>query len=197
MKKIILFLIISLACFCVLSGCLVKEGANRDKLGGDDDTYDDYPLAYNTKEEESERNGTNVNNNRNREEYLEGYQTDLDRPNNQSGYTENFYNDESAKVSQEVNKLKEVNLSQVIVTENKIIVSAMLEQNEYSDDIDAIIKKIGDSAANIFPNKEITVYTDAIYWNEMRNLNSRLKSTKDPHESNNHINDFINTHDNN
>ncbi|MCT2537978.1 YhcN/YlaJ family sporulation lipoprotein [Aquibacillus koreensis] len=194
MKKLIIYLVIGLLCSTVLVGCLVKEGAQNDNIGGNDDLQDDYPIAYNTQQEEAERNGTNVNNppERNREHYLEGFTTGLKKPDNQNTkYTEQFYNEESQKVSEAVNKIEAVSITQVFSTEDQIFVSPLLEQTEYKDqdDVDRIVEQVRKQVRQIVPDKEIVIYTDDIYWNEMRNINAR--NVENPDEARDYIQDFI------
>ncbi|MDC3412447.1 YhcN/YlaJ family sporulation lipoprotein [Aquibacillus sp. 3ASR75-11] len=99
---------------------------------------------------------------------LDGYLKDIDKPDGQD-YEDRFYNEESAAVIREINKLEEVKLTQAFVTDEKVIVAVMLHQEgnlDVEDEIKSIVEKI-------VPNREIEVFTEDVYWNKIRNLNSR------------------------
>lgn len=179
MRRVNLYLSMTLMCF-LFAGCLGNEGAHNGKPGSVDETNDNNPIAYNTKQEEAERRGiTNTNSEEPRDpkHYLEGFQTDLGEQNTQNTtYSDYFYSEDSKKVSEAVNELDEVNISQVMVTEEHVVVSVMLNRYEYSANMEEITEKIVNRAEQVIPNKEVIVYTDDIYWKKMRDLNSGIEN---------------------
>ncbi|WP_226037023.1 YhcN/YlaJ family sporulation lipoprotein [Aquibacillus saliphilus] len=184
--------------FCFIVGCnnQNEEALDRDK--SIDDNY--HPLAYNTKSEEEKRirehHNAKDNQGKNQEnieeQYLNGFQKDMNNPRGtEDSYTKSFYNQDSETISKEINELDEVRLTQTIVTDEQIIISAMLKQEYYDVNLESIAEKIRSKAEQTIPNKKVVVYTDAIYWNKMRDLNSRMKSEDNPDKKQYHLDNFF------
>ncbi|WP_407269578.1 YhcN/YlaJ family sporulation lipoprotein [Radiobacillus sp. PE A8.2] len=109
------------------------------------------------------------------EEYLEGYQDDLRRPDSQANdsYSKSFYNETSQQIAEFVNQMNEVKLTQAFLREDSVIVAVMLDQRYYDEDIAPIINEIEKRVGLIVTDKEVIIQTDAIYWNQMRDLDAK------------------------
>ncbi|MDC3415648.1 YhcN/YlaJ family sporulation lipoprotein [Aquibacillus salsiterrae] len=182
MNKIVVVAFLPLLLSVSLVGCLAQEGANNGKIGDMDNSTDNSPLAYNTKQEEINRLEANQTNygreSEDADQLLDGYLTDLNRP--ESNNSENgFYSEESIKVGNAVNRIEAVKLSQVYSTEDKVFVSVMLDQEEYSTGIEQIKEQIYRTASKIVTDKEVIVWTDDVYWNELKDRQARFPKGND------------------
>ncbi|MBM7569535.1 YhcN/YlaJ family sporulation lipoprotein [Aquibacillus albus] len=181
----------------MLSGCLGQEGSHNGEIGDMDNPDNNNPIAYSTEQEEAQRRGLNPVENEidseNPEQLLEGYQTKMRNPNdgNNASYNQSFYNQESQSIAREINQVEGVKISQVIVTDNHVIVSVMLDQYDYKTNPERIAEAIYNRTTDLVPDKEVNVYTDAVYWNKMKNLNARLKDEEDPERTQTFIEDFL------
>ncbi|MRH42998.1 hypothetical protein GH741_09900 [Aquibacillus halophilus] len=182
--------------FGLLVGCAENDEASES---GQNVNNNHHPMTYITESEHEEQITNNLTNNRNNnkedveERYLDGFQSDLEQTDGQNGsYTQSFFNQDSETISKVVNELEEVRMSQTIVTDKQIIISAMLMQEHYDEDTEHIVNKISNRASQTIPNKEVIVYTDAIYWNKMRDLNSKIKFDDNPDQTQYHLDNFFN-----
>lgn len=94
-------------------------------------------------------------------------------------YNNEFNNDESMKIVAEVNELKEVTLTQAFSTEDHIYIAVMV--NPYDRRDHTITEKIQEKIEKM-TNKPITIYTNNNNWDNMKDLNARVKASDAPKE---------------
>ncbi|WP_339228268.1 YhcN/YlaJ family sporulation lipoprotein [Oceanobacillus sp. FSL K6-2867] len=89
-------------------------------------------------------------------------------------YSDSFTNEESARITEELSKQKDIIQAQAASTEDRIVVSVILREH-FNHDISHNIKE---EVRKIVPNtdKQIIVYTDDIEWDRMKNLDARLQA---------------------
>ncbi|WP_186576287.1 YhcN/YlaJ family sporulation lipoprotein [Aquibacillus kalidii] len=165
------FLTILIIPFFLFVGCANKEGQETSEQ----DPVNEYPLTYQTQKQKVNQENVdpeNISNNRSRENYLEGYQGDLPTPDQSNHTIDERYPEKSKRIAEAVNDISEVKLTQVTFVDDQVQVAVMLEQEEYKVNIEDIIEKIEQRTEQLVPNKEVRVFTDAIYWNQMRNRNA-------------------------
>ncbi|WP_067727292.1 YhcN/YlaJ family sporulation lipoprotein [Oceanobacillus damuensis] len=91
-----------------------------------------------------------------------------------SEYSDVFTNEESIRISEELANQKDIIQAQVASTDDRIIVAVMLREHfdhHASVDIESEVRKIVPET-----EKQITVYTDDIQWDRMKNLDARLQA---------------------
>lgn len=91
-----------------------------------------------------------------------------------NAYTDPFTNEESIRISEELQKQKDIIQAQVASTDDRIVVAVMLREHDNHD----ITQQIEENIKKIVPNtgKQIIVYTDDVHWDRMKNLGSRGKA---------------------
>ncbi len=91
-----------------------------------------------------------------------------------SHYSDAFTNEESARITKELSKQKDIIQTQVASTEDRIVVAVILREHfdhDVSHHIEEEVKKIVPDT-----DKQIIVYTDDIEWDRMKNLDARLQA---------------------
>ncbi|WP_010651031.1 YhcN/YlaJ family sporulation lipoprotein [Oceanobacillus massiliensis] len=88
-----------------------------------------------------------------------------------SNYTDAYTNEESIRISEELQQRKDIIQAQVASTDDRIIVAVMLQErfNLEVPDVEEYVREIVPDT-----DKEIIVYTDEIHWDRMKNLDARL-----------------------
>ncbi|WP_026906323.1 YhcN/YlaJ family sporulation lipoprotein [Paucisalibacillus globulus] len=89
-------------------------------------------------------------------------------------------------ISEYLSERKEVVQSQIAETDDRVIV-AVMTGNKYYPDLPEIIRR---DVKQIIPDKEVVVYTDAAWWDRMRNLNSNPNDMDDNIQKD--LDDFFN-----
>ncbi len=89
-------------------------------------------------------------------------------------YSDAFTNEESARITEELSKQKDIIQAQVASTEDRIVVAVILREH-FNHDVTQNIKQ---EVREIIPNtdKQVIVYTDDIEWDRMKNLDARLRA---------------------
>lgn len=89
-------------------------------------------------------------------------------------YSDAFTNEESLFITKELEKQKDIIQAQVASSEDRIVVAVMLREHVDHD----MPQKIEEDVKELVPgtNKQIIVYTDDVQWNQMKNLDTRLKA---------------------
>ncbi|WP_164668493.1 YhcN/YlaJ family sporulation lipoprotein [Virgibacillus doumboii] len=119
-------------------------------------------------------------------EYPQSDQTEMN-DGDESGQSDLFTNEESVAIANHLTKKKEVIQSQVALTDNKVVVGVMLNESAPADMRERIKKEVQEMK----PNKKVNVYTDDIYWDRMRNKDSKLDHFNGDMEE--FLNEFFNT----
>ncbi|MFS0672929.1 YhcN/YlaJ family sporulation lipoprotein [Ornithinibacillus sp. 179-J 7C1 HS] len=176
-----LLLVLTSLIFATACGNETEEGTNEINNNSIS------PINYETPEEQEERTD-------NREKTigeLGGYpQSEQEYVNegdknlgasNEDSYT----NERTLQISEYLSERKEIVQAQVAETDERIIV-AVMTGNKYYPDLQDTIE---DEVRQIVSDKEIVVYTDSIWWDRMRNLNSSPNHLDEEIEEN--LNNFF------
>ncbi|MFC2948470.1 YhcN/YlaJ family sporulation lipoprotein [Virgibacillus sediminis] len=174
MKKIILYTIVSYMGF--LAGCTggddVNENQNAEGLNNQPIHYDTQGEDRQASEEEQESIG---------EEGPKGYpQKYQDRANSseyEHGYSDPYTNEDTEEIAENLEELDDVVQAQVEETNDRLIIGLQLKEHtdpDRPDDIEEQVKALVPPT-----DKEIFVFTDKIYWDRMKNLDSRGRSGED------------------
>ncbi|MBM7554635.1 YhcN/YlaJ family sporulation lipoprotein [Thalassobacillus pellis] len=105
------------------------------------------------------------------------------------GHDNDFYNEQSLAITREVNEMKEVVMTQAIATENRVMVAVMLDPYSRRDrSVKRLIRERVDAMTDV---EEIYVYTNYSKWDEMKNLNARVRAAQAPEKVKEEINQFL------
>ncbi|WP_077621378.1 YhcN/YlaJ family sporulation lipoprotein [Sediminibacillus massiliensis] len=162
----------------ILAGCMQNESDNRMIEEGMEDST--MPINYGTKQEAENSLGNEEKGDRFEQEqaqHLHDFQEDMEAPHNKpDSYNKEFYNEEASKISSELNKWDEIKISQVYVSDERIIVALLLNQ-EFDEHSPKIAERVESHVKEVSPGKEVLVYTGDIYWNQMRDNDGRDTSS--------------------
>ncbi|MFD1018889.1 YhcN/YlaJ family sporulation lipoprotein [Thalassobacillus hwangdonensis] len=100
-----------------------------------------------------------------------------------------FYNEESLRITEAVNEIKEVTMTQAIATEDRIMVAVMI--NPYDQRDHSVAQKVRHKVEKMANGKKVYVYTNNNRWDHMKDLNARLKAEQAPGKVKEQINEFI------
>ncbi|GGA69285.1 YhcN/YlaJ family sporulation lipoprotein [Ornithinibacillus halotolerans] len=175
--------------FMVSSLVFIAACGNDSEQGANEENLDNIqPINYETKEEQKTRLGQNEQS----IGELGGYpQSEQERVNegdknfgakNEDRYT----NERTYYIAEKLSERKEVVQAQVAETDKRVIVAVMTGNKYYPD----LPKSIREEVKEMIPDKEIVVYTDAAWWDRMRNLNSNPDKLEITIERN--LNNFFN-----
>ncbi|GIO27663.1 YhcN/YlaJ family sporulation lipoprotein [Ornithinibacillus bavariensis] len=108
---------------------------------------------------------------------------------NTSHTNEDRYSNEKTRlISKYLKERKDIVQAQVSETDDRIIVG-VITPNPNQNENPNLHKEIEKDVRRVEPNKDIVVYVDKIYWNQMRNMNSRPSNmNRDIQEK---LNDFF------
>lgn len=153
---------------------LLTVGCTANEEAYDNENMENLtqPIAYETKNQANQRFQKNLSSEQKKNSPNE---EDLSTPPEglkKNSYTDGFYNKESKAVAEQLNKMEEIKMTQAFVTDEKIIVSVMINQ-EYDENVKNISDEVYRQVESISPNKKVIVYTDDIHWNRLRNLDAR------------------------
>ncbi|MCA0982622.1 YhcN/YlaJ family sporulation lipoprotein [Halobacillus yeomjeoni] len=100
-----------------------------------------------------------------------------------------FNNEDAMAILDNINELKEVTMSQVFTTEDKVYVAVMI--NPYDRRNHSIPGKI-QSKVEELTDKKVIIWTNNNNWDNMKDLNARLKASQAPEKVKNRIREFFN-----
>ncbi|WP_171038033.1 YhcN/YlaJ family sporulation lipoprotein [Aquibacillus sediminis] len=189
MKKFVMYCMVMLVC-AVQFGCNTEE--NQTQPENIEETRN---MSYHKGSEQSDQpnDDQEYSHAKSRDQALDGYLTGMGDPDKESSrYTEGFYNEDTIKVMEEVNKFDEVDVTQALVSDDTVYISPMLNQKEYSVDTESILSDIHTRIKQMYPDKKVIVESDGIFWNKMRDLDARLQDAEDPKHARDIINEFSN-----
>ncbi|MFD2046204.1 YhcN/YlaJ family sporulation lipoprotein [Ornithinibacillus salinisoli] len=137
------------------------------------------PIHYETPEEQRDRLGQDQSIGEQGgypQSELEGLNGGETNERNMDRYT----NERTMEISEHLSEHKYIKQAQVSETDDRIVVAVIL--NNHSDqtslgDVDDRAQQIEREVQQFVQDKQIVVYTDNIYWNRMRNLNSNQISS--------------------
>lgn len=160
----------------LLIGC-----SDQKKPEAEQDVKRTQPVRYETKKEQDMRS---QNNHTERQEFTEGdYQ--FSRSDQKRGFTDAFTNEESKKIQDHLQGMKDIKQAQVASTDDKIVIGVLLRYRHQQDH--DIAKRISDEVQKLNPhNKNVIVYTDDTHWDRMRNIQSKHRANP-----NMNINDML------
>ncbi|MFQ3542646.1 YhcN/YlaJ family sporulation lipoprotein [Halobacillus rhizosphaerae] len=104
-------------------------------------------------------------------------------------HNNDFYNEESIAITKAVNKFDEVTMTQAFETDDQVYVAVMLNPSDYRDR--TIANKIRKKVEGM-TDKPVTLYTNTSNWDQMKDLNSRLKASQAPDKLKENIKNFFN-----
>ncbi|SDM99088.1 YhcN/YlaJ family sporulation lipoprotein [Sediminibacillus halophilus] len=168
MNKLLLF-VFGCLLFLLAAGC--SDQQEEGQMISEDMEDSTMPIDYSTHDEAESKldDGKNQNGQEEKAQDITGYQENL--PPGQQ-HLEGFYNEQSQSISEDLNKLDEIKLAQVYVSDDRIIVSLTLNQ-EYDDKAASIADKVYSEVERQAEGKEVLVYNGDIYWNQMRDRDAR------------------------
>jgi hypothetical protein len=88
-------------------------------------------------------------------------------------FSDAFTNEESIRISKALEQRRDIVQAQVASTENRVIVSVML--NKQADNHN-VPEKIREEIQTIIPDKQIVIYTDDTHWERMKDIDTKLKA---------------------
>ncbi|MUK86989.1 hypothetical protein GMD78_01050 [Ornithinibacillus sp. L9] len=185
MKK---YILLGMSVF-VITGCATQEEGRH----ANNSENNLQPIHYETPEQQREREGQPRSIGERGgypQSELEGLNAGDTDDRNRDRYT----NEKTMEISQYLSELRYIKQAQVSETNDRIVVAAIL--NNHSDqtslgDADDRAQQIKQEVKKFGRDKEIVVYTDNIYWNRMRNLNSNQISIDENIDQ--FLEDFFNT----
>ncbi|UFT97904.1 YhcN/YlaJ family sporulation lipoprotein [Radiobacillus kanasensis] len=130
------------------------------------------PISYET--ETAENNPENNQNDDGDRPRMQDYVDRLPSGQENTNYEQQAYNEMTARINKTVNELDEVNVTQSYIRKDRVIVAVMLNLY-YDNDPLAVTQKVYRIVNEIVPNKKVEVYTDDIYWNEVRDYNAQIE----------------------
>lgn len=165
-----------------------RNALDRDEQPGT------QPIHYETDKEQKEREGIREQTIGEKGGYSQNDQDRMKNVNDERNYSDPFTNEESKRITEELNKHNNIAQVQVASTDNRIIVGVMLRENDshkrISDEqfADEIESKIRD----ILPdeNRDIIVYTGDAQWGRLKNLDARINGN--PDQADHYLRDFLN-----
>ncbi|WP_181349703.1 YhcN/YlaJ family sporulation lipoprotein [Thalassobacillus sp. CUG 92003] len=158
----------------LISGCGNDEAQENEK---DNELY--QPIEYRASEKEDEGTIPYGNNRYQKRAERDEIRDSLYKETNRS-HDNDFYNEESLQISEAINEIPEVTMTQAFSTDERVMIAVMIEPyKRRQNDID---DKIRAKAKEIVPDKKIVVYTNNSHWDQMKDLNARLKATKAPED---------------
>lgn len=150
---------------------LLTTGCGNDTEEGKSETNNSYqPINYETPEEQTKRSTKDKTIGE-----LGGYpQSDQEYVNEgdkniNSKNEDRYTNEKTMLISEYLAERKEIVQAQVSETDDRIIVAVITPDNEYFPKLNDVIEK---EVKRVVPDKQVVVYTQAIWWDRMRNLNS-------------------------
>ncbi|UOQ46264.1 YhcN/YlaJ family sporulation lipoprotein [Halobacillus salinarum] len=103
-------------------------------------------------------------------------------------HNNDFYNEESVAITKAVNTFDEVTMTQAFATDDHVYVAVMLNPRDYRDR--KIANKIRRKVEGM-TEKPVTVYTNTSNWDQMKDLNARLKASQAPNKLKKQVQDFF------
>ncbi len=165
-----------------LVGCGTEEEGAQDNP----ENMNSQPINYETKEEQKERTGTKEQNIGEQGGYPQSEQTEMN-DGDANAQSDKYTNQTSISIAKKLKERKEVIQAQVAVSNNKVIVGVIISPSS-PPNMREILKQ---EVHEMIPNREVEVYTDDIYWDRMRNKDSRLDQLNG--DMNEFLNEFFNT----
>ncbi|WP_163970116.1 YhcN/YlaJ family sporulation lipoprotein [Oceanobacillus halotolerans] len=161
----------------------IDENAQRDG-----NQSDPQPIHYESEGEKRERLGIDDQSIGERGGYPQTNRDDINRSENNNRYTDAFTNEESEEIAEHLRQRNDIRQVQVASTDDRVVVAVMLNKHHdhhVPDNIEEDIKEF-------VQDKKIVVYTDDIYWERMRNLDSRLNQANMGEDVEQEIEDLFN-----
>ncbi|WP_010098989.1 YhcN/YlaJ family sporulation lipoprotein [Ornithinibacillus scapharcae] len=151
----------------------LTAGCGNEREEGQSETNNNQyqPINYETPEEQTNRTRTEDKT----IGELGGYpQSDQEFVNEgdknlHSKNEDRYSNERTMLISEYLAERKEIVQAQVAETDERIIVAVITPDNEYYPNLNEVIEE---EVKRVVPDKQIVVYTQAIWWDRMRNLNS-------------------------
>ncbi|MCP3030439.1 YhcN/YlaJ family sporulation lipoprotein [Halobacillus sp. A1] len=101
-----------------------------------------------------------------------------------------FNNEEAMLITQEVNELKEVTLSQAFTNGEKAYVAVMVNPHDYKDE--KIAEKVLEKAEAV-TDLPVVVYTNVSQWDRRKDEDARSRAAEAPEALKKQIKDFFNS----
>lgn len=105
------------------------------------------------------------------------------------GHDNAFNNEDAMEVVEKVNELKEVTLTQAFTTDDKVYIAVMV--NPYDNRDHSISERVRKKASEV-TNKQAVIWINNNNWDNMKDLNARLKASKAPEDIKERILNFFN-----
>lgn len=150
------------------------------------------PIHYETEEEQKDRLNTRDQTIGEQGGYPQSDQEGVNSSDYSGRYSDAFTNEKSEKLSKKIKDRKDIVQAQVASTDDRVIVAVILKEKYTNHNIkDSIESEVREA----MPNKEIVVYTDEVYWDQRRNMDSRLGSDNKDYNVEDYIDDFFKRND--
>ncbi len=165
------FLLFAFGCVILIVAAGCADQQEEGQMISEDMEDSTMPIDYSTHDEAERKLDDEGNRNGGQEEAQDytGYQENLPPGQRHLG---GFYNELSQSITEDLNRLDEIKLAQVYVTDQRVIVSLTLNQ-EYDDNAASIADKVYSKVERQAEGKEVLVYTGDIYWNQMRDRDAK------------------------
>ncbi|WP_373892921.1 YhcN/YlaJ family sporulation lipoprotein [Virgibacillus natechei] len=164
---------------------------------GTDDTQDSnenstQPIHYETEGEQKDRLNTRDQTIGEQGGYPQSDQDGANASDYRGGYSDEFTNEESEKLSRQLKDRKDIVQAQVTSTDDRVIVAVILKEKFTDHDIKDSIES---EVRGAIPDKEVVVYTDEAYWEQMKDMDARRGSDNKNYNVEDYIKDFFERND--
>ncbi|GAA0442515.1 hypothetical protein GCM10008983_19490 [Lentibacillus halophilus] len=147
----------------VLIGCGTDDDRQQTQ-----DNNDTQPINYETEQERKDRQGVEDENIGERGGYPQTEQKRLN-DGDENAQSDSFTNEMSMSIADQLKQKRKVKQAQVAVADDRIVVGVMINASAPPDMRERLEKEV----QNMVPEKEVYVYTDDIFWDRMRNKDSK------------------------
>ncbi|MFG6118961.1 YhcN/YlaJ family sporulation lipoprotein [Thalassobacillus sp. B23F22_16] len=169
----------------VLAGCNTQETRQNDQ---DTNTYD--PLET-TEQGNSETNKEELRRGAPNKIKREAEEDMRDTTYNISNraHDNDFYNEKSMEVTRAVSELSEVSVARAIATDGRILVGVV--PTPHAKDDHDLKNKVRNKVAEVSDEKDVVIHVNHSDWDEMKDLDARVRAEKAPEKVREEINKFI------
>lgn len=186
MYKKVLFPILALT--MLLVGCTNTD----DNTENTNENSSTQPIHYETEGEQKDRLNTRDQSIGEQGGYPQSDQEGANSSDYRGGYSDEFTNEETEKLSKQLKDRKDIVQAQVASTDGRVIVAVILKEKYTDHDIKGSIES---EVSEAIPDKEIVVYTDEVYWDQAKNLDARSGSNNKDYNTEDYIEDFFKRND--
>ncbi|UJL44955.1 YhcN/YlaJ family sporulation lipoprotein [Virgibacillus sp. NKC19-16] len=188
MYKKILFPLLALT--MLLVACTNTD--TNDDTQNSNENSTSQPIHYETEEEQKNRLNTRDQTIGEQGGYPQSDQDGVNSSNYSGGYSDEYTNEETEKLSRQLKDRKDIVQAQVASTDDRVIAAVILKEKYIDHDIKGSIES---EVSEAMPDKEVIVYTDEAYFDQMKDMDARRGSDNKNYNIEDYIKDFFERND--